>query len=116
MVSTRDRVPFQLTEEHDYLRVHVARNGPQTFDVVVIDEAAQALEASCWGAIMRGGKVVLAGDHLQLPPTVLSDVAAREGLSETLFQRAHGKWYRENVAVMLTTQYRMHEDIMRRVL
>ncbi|EEH53335.1 uncharacterized protein MICPUCDRAFT_29100 [Micromonas pusilla CCMP1545] len=87
-----------------------------TFDVVVIDEAAQALEASCWGAIMRGGKVVLAGDHLQLPPTVLSDVAAREGLSETLFQRAHAKWYRENVAVMLTTQYRMHEDIMRRVL
>jgi hypothetical protein len=56
------------------------------------------------------------GDHLQLPPTVLSDVAAREGLSETLFQRAHAKWYRENVAVMLTTQYRMHEDIMRRVL
>jgi superfamily I DNA and/or RNA helicase len=49
---------------------------------------------------------------LQLPPTVLSDVAAREGYSETLFQRAHAKWGRENVAVMLTTQYRMHEDIM----
>lgn len=85
----------------------------ETFDVVVIDEAAQALEAACWGAILRGRRAVLAGDHLQLPPTVTSDEAARAGLGTTLFQRAHAKWNDHGVAKMLTTQYRMHEDIMR---
>ena len=61
----------------------------------------------------KGRKAVLAGDHLQLPPTVMSDVAARDGLSETLFARVHAKWYEEGVARMLTVQYRMNEDIMR---
>lgn len=85
----------------------------ESFDVVVIDEAAQALEAACWGAALKGRKVVLAGDHLQLPPTVMSDAAARDGLGETMFARVHAKWHREGVARMLTVQYRMHEDIMR---
>ena len=61
----------------------------------------------------KGRKAVLAGDHLQLPPTVMSDVAARDGLSETLFARVHAKWHEEGVARMLTVQYRMNEDIMR---
>lgn len=84
----------------------------QSFDVVVIDEAAQALEAACWGAILKGRKVVLAGDHLQLPPTVMSDEAAKKGLSETLFARVHAKWHGIGVARMLTTQYRMNRNIM----
>lgn len=59
------------------------------FDVVVIDEAAQALEAACWAALLRGRRAVLAGDHKQLPPTVVSEPAAREGLARTLFERLH---------------------------
>ena len=54
------------------------RSAP-AFDVVVIDEAAQALEAWCWIAMCKAPKVILAGDHLQLPPTVTSDEAARAG-------------------------------------
>ena len=54
------------------------------FDVVVIDEAAQALEAWCWIAMCKAPKVILAGDHLQLPPTVTSDEAARAGESRSL--------------------------------
>jgi len=57
------------------------------FDVVVIDEAAQATEASCWIAARLGRRLLLAGDHLQLPPTVLSDEAAKQGLAVTLPQR-----------------------------
>lgn len=57
------------------------------FDVVVIDEAAQALEPACWAALLKGRRAVLAGDHLQLPPTVLSEEAARRGLARTLFER-----------------------------
>lgn len=83
----------------------------QDFDVVVIDEAAQALEAACWGAVLKGKKTVLAGDHLQLPPTVISDKAQAKGLSDTLFQRLHDM-YGDLVARMLTVQYRMHADIM----
>lgn len=58
-----------------------------SFDVVVIDEAAQALEAACWGALLKGRRAVLAGDHLQLPPTIISDTAAKRGLGRTLFER-----------------------------
>ena len=83
----------------------------QDFDVVVIDEAAQALEAACWGAVLKGKKTVLAGDHLQLPPTVLSDEAQAKGLSDTLFQRLHDA-YGNTISRMLTVQYRMHADIM----
>ena len=55
--------------------------------LVVIDEAGQCTEASMWQAVLRADRVVLAGDHFQLPPTVLSAVAAREGLRESLMQR-----------------------------
>ena len=57
------------------------------FDLVVIDEAAQALEASCWVALLKGKRAVLAGDHLQLPPVVKSEAAARRGFGVTLFER-----------------------------
>lgn len=81
------------------------------FDVVVIDEATQATEPSCLVPMIRGDRVVMAGDHLQLPPTILSREAEERGLSRTLFERladAHG----ERVLQMLEVQYRMHERIM----
>ncbi|KAL4440242.1 hypothetical protein ABPG75_003243 [Micractinium tetrahymenae] len=81
------------------------------FDVVVIDEAAQALEPACWAALLKGRKAVLAGDHLQLPPTVISKAAARAGLSRTLFERLQDLWG-EAASEMLTMQYRMNSAIM----
>ncbi|MGC4366565.1 AAA domain-containing protein [Hydrogenophaga sp. R2] len=80
------------------------------FETVFIDEAAQALEPGCWIAIARAQRVVLAGDHHQLPPTVKSEQAAREGLRETLFEKCIQR--QPATARMLTVQYRMHEQIM----
>jgi ATP-dependent RNA/DNA helicase IGHMBP2 len=80
------------------------------FETVFIDEAAQALEPGCWIAIAKGQRVVLAGDHHQLPPTVKSEKAAREGLRETLFEKCIKR--QPATARMLTVQYRMHEHIM----
>ena len=81
-----------------------------SFDTVFIDEAAQALEPGCWIPIAKGERVVLAGDHHQLPPTVKSEKAAREGLRETLFEKCIKR--QPDTARMLTVQYRMHEQIM----
>uniref|UniRef100_A0A7R9YTI7 AAA+ ATPase domain-containing protein n=1 Tax=Chlamydomonas euryale TaxID=1486919 RepID=A0A7R9YTI7_9CHLO len=81
------------------------------FDVVVIDEAAQALEAACWGALLKAPRCVLAGDHLQLPPTIISDIAARRGLARTLFERIQDL-YGAGVSQMLNVQYRMNKAIM----
>jgi predicted DNA helicase len=81
-----------------------------SFETVFIDEAAQALESGCWIPIAKGQRIVLAGDHHQLPPTVKSEQAAREGLRETLFEKCIQR--QPNTARMLTTQYRMHEQIM----
>ena len=101
----------------------------ERFDVVLIDEASQALEAQCWVPLLSAKKVVLAGDHLQLPPTIKSlnskaktkkrvgsqdDETAVSGitLETTLFDRLlslHG----QSIKRMLTTQYRMHDQIMR---
>ncbi|WP_300710431.1 IGHMBP2 family helicase, partial [Limnohabitans sp.] len=81
-----------------------------SFETVFIDEAAQALEPGCWIPIAKGQRIVLAGDHHQLPPTVKSEQAAREGLRETLFEKCIQR--QPNTARMLTTQYRMHEHIM----
>ncbi|KAH8737627.1 DNA helicase [Ilyonectria robusta] len=97
----------------------------EDFDVVIIDEASQALEAQCWVPLLSAKKVVCAGDHLQLPPTIKSanskvkltlkeDVKPIKGatLETTLFDRLlalHGP----SIKRMLTTQYRMHENIMR---
>jgi ATP-dependent RNA/DNA helicase IGHMBP2 len=84
----------------------------QRFDLAVIDEAAQAIEASCWIAIPRATRLVLAGDHLQLAPTIISDDAARQGLARTLFARLADGPHGAEVTRMLTVQYRMHEAIM----
>jgi len=114
---------------------HQLRNSK--FDVVIIDEASQALEAQCWIPLLSASKVVLAGDHLQLPPTVKStvqkskdskaqkngnndanlrpeekEIAKSISLERTMFDRLlslHGP----GIKKMLTTQYRMHEKIMR---
>jgi ATP-dependent RNA/DNA helicase IGHMBP2 len=80
------------------------------FETVFIDEAAQALEPGCWIPIAKGERVVLAGDHHQLPPTVKSEKASREGLRETLFEKCFKR--QPATARMLTVQYRMHEQIM----
>ncbi|WP_210488780.1 AAA domain-containing protein [Rufibacter aurantiacus] len=80
------------------------------YDTVFIDEAAQALEPACWIPITRANRVVLAGDHHQLPPTVKSIAAERGGLARTLFEKCIER--QPETAVMLTTQYRMHEHIM----
>jgi ATP-dependent RNA/DNA helicase IGHMBP2 len=76
-----------------------------------IDEAAQALEPSCWIPILRAERVILAGDHCQLPPTIKSIEAAREGLAQTLFEKCIQR--QPQTASMLQVQYRMNEDIMR---
>ncbi|GMF42080.1 unnamed protein product [Phytophthora fragariaefolia] len=82
-----------------------------TFDLVIIDEAAQALEASCWIPILKAKRCVLAGDHLQLPPTIKSKTAAAKGLEVTLFDRITRFSTTQSIVKMLNTQYRMHEDI-----
>ncbi|KAK9813817.1 hypothetical protein WJX73_000065 [Symbiochloris irregularis] len=84
---------------------------PLTFDLVVVDEAAQALEIATWAALLKAPRAVLAGDHLQLPPTIISDQAASQGLARTLFERVH-QLFGGAVASMLTVQYRMHASIM----
>ncbi|XP_060117179.1 DNA-binding protein SMUBP-2 isoform X3 [Heteronotia binoei] len=81
------------------------------FDLVVIDECAQALEASCWIPLLKARKCILAGDHKQLPPTVISYKAAAKGLSLSLMERLIQK-YGDRVVKMLTVQYRMHQAIM----
>ena len=80
------------------------------FETVFIDEAAQALEPGCWIPIAKGQRLVLAGDHHQLPPTVKSEKAAREGLRETLFEKCIQR--QPHTARMLKVQYRMHAHIM----
>lgn len=80
------------------------------FKTVFIDEAGQALEPACWIPILRSERVIFAGDHLQLPPTIKSTEAARAGLAETLFEKGIAKHSLQ--ATMLQVQYRMHEDIM----
>lgn len=80
------------------------------FSTLFIDEAAQALEPACWTAIMKADRVVLSGDHCQLPPTVKSIDAARRGLAETLMQ--HIVKSKKECVTLLDTQYRMNRDIM----
>lgn len=81
------------------------------FSTLFIDEAAQALEPACWIAIRKAGRVILAGDHQQLPPTVKCYEAEKQGLSHTLMEQIVAR--RPETVTMLTTQYRMNEEIMR---
>ena len=80
------------------------------FGTLFIDEAAQALEASCWIAIQKADRVILAGDHRQLPPTVKSPAALSGGLDKTLMQTICEN--KPRCVSMLTVQYRMADDIM----
>lgn len=79
------------------------------FNTVVIDEGSQALEPECWTAILRAKRVVIAGDHKQLPPTVKSAEAMQLGLSETILDRLA-----DNIeqSYLLNVQYRMHPSIL----
>jgi ATP-dependent RNA/DNA helicase IGHMBP2 len=85
--------------------------GNRRFDLAVIDEACQSTEPGCWIAINRANRVVLAGDHRQLPPTVLSPEAKRQGFAISLFERLAEL---NGVALVkrLDAQYRMHAAIM----
>jgi superfamily I DNA and/or RNA helicase len=81
------------------------------FKTVFIDEAGQALEPACWIPLLKSQRVIFAGDHCQLPPTIKSLEAAKQGLSKTLFEKGIKKL--PQLASMLQVQYRMHEMIMK---
>ncbi len=83
----------------------------QKFTTLFIDEAAQALEAACWIPMKRATRVILAGDHCQLPPTVKSVEAMKGGLAKTLMERIVEN--KPEVVTLLTMQYRMNEKIMK---
>ena len=85
--------------------------GDRKFDMVVIDEACQCTEPSVWQAILRADRIVLGGDHCQLPPTVLSDEAANSGMRQSLMQRLIAR-EGDSIFRRLTVQYRMHDTIM----
>lgn len=81
------------------------------FDLTVIDEACQCTEPSCWVPLQFANKLVLAGDHCQLPPTVISQEASRDGFSVSLLERLMHDCEKQ-ISTTLDTQYRMHEQIM----
>lgn len=83
----------------------------QKFSTLFIDEAAQALEPACWVAIRRAGRVVLAGDHQQLPPTIKCYEAMKQGLGKTLMERIVEN--QPSAVTLLGVQYRMNEAIMK---
>ena len=85
--------------------------GQRQYDLAVIDEAAQCTEPVCWLPLLRSQCLVLAGDHCQLPPTILSRDAADEGFGISLMERLVGR-YGPLVTRRLNVQYRMHEQIM----
>jgi predicted DNA helicase len=85
--------------------------GPRRFDVAVIDEACQSVEPGCWIPALRCDRLVLAGDHCQLSPTVVSPEAAAGGLGVSLFERLMDLCGSQ-IARRLTIQYRMHAAIM----
>lgn len=88
---------------------HYTIRGRQ-FHTVVIDEAGQALEPACWIPVLKAKKVVFAGDHCQLSPTIKSSAAAKGGLSTTLFEKCVNLY--PAAVVLLEEQYRMHQTIM----
>jgi predicted DNA helicase len=91
--------------------VDVSVLGNTRFDVVIVDEATQAVDPIALAALERGKIWILAGDPMQLSPTVIDQEAAREGLGVTCFERLAAHW-QEQVTRMLTVQYRMHEQLI----
>lgn len=84
----------------------------QHFDWCIIDEASQSTEAAAWAAIQFADHLVLAGDHFQLPPTVISVQTAKEGFNVSLLERLLSQFGKQ-ISRRLTIQYRMHHDIMK---
>jgi superfamily I DNA and/or RNA helicase len=105
VIDSADVVCTTTTIDDDLL-------GDRQFDLVVIDEACQCTLPSVWQAVLRADRLILAGDHCQLPPTVLSEEAARAGMRESLMQRLIAR-ESDEVFRRLTVQYRMHQSIMR---
>lgn len=85
--------------------------GSEQFDLIVVDEACQCTEPAIWQAALRGPKIVFAGDHCQLPPTIVSKDAAKEGFSVSMMERAINE-RGSDVFKRLTVQYRMNQQIM----
>lgn len=102
---------FSILEDEKADRKGRGTSTDPMFDLLVIDEACQSVEPGCWVPLKYAGRLVLAGDHCQLPPTILSVPAAREGYAVSLMQRLV-EHYGEQVTRLLTVQYRMHEQIM----
>ncbi|XP_048663567.1 DNA-binding protein SMUBP-2 [Marmota marmota marmota] len=117
-VAGSDQPPPHPVDQRSLSQPGASADGPlkllpeSHFDVVVIDECAQALEASCWIPLLKARKCILAGDHKQLPPTIVSHKAAQAGLSRSLMERLAEEQGASAVR-MLTVQYRMHQAIMR---
>ena len=105
VLDTADIILATATFDEDVI-------GRRHFDLAVVDEACQSTEPGCWIPLLRADRLVLAGDHCQLPPTVLSDEASREGFKISLLERLI-ELYGDSVHRQLQVQYRMHEDIMR---
>src|SRR5262249_53081042 len=85
--------------------------GQRQFDLAVIDEASQSTEPACWLPLLRCRRLALAGDHCQLPPTVISREAVEQGFGVSLMERLvalHG----QDITRRLDLQYRMHQEIM----
>lgn len=104
ILEKADIITATLVGSNHYLVRHLK------YDVAVIDEAGQSLEPACWIPILKAPKLILAGDHCQLPPTIKSQEAARAGLEESLLEKCV-KLHPEAVT-LLKEQYRMHEAIM----
>lgn len=105
ILDTADVLCATTTGLDDYLL------GQRRFDSVVIDEACQSTEPGCWIPLARGNRLILAGDHRQLPPTVISGEAQSQGFGVSLFERL-AELHGQRVLRQLEVQYRMHQDIM----
>lgn len=104
LLTKADVIAATLVGANHYTVRHLS------YHTVVIDEAGQALEPACWIPILKAKKVVLAGDHCQLPPTVKSSEAEKKGLSATLLEK--NVVLHPEAVVLLEEQYRMHATIM----
>lgn len=85
--------------------------GPRQFDLAVVDEACQSTEPACWIPLLRSQRLILAGDHCQLPPTVVSTEATKEGFGVSLQERLIKRYGEQVISRRLTVQYRMHAAI-----
>jgi ATP-dependent RNA/DNA helicase IGHMBP2 len=97
-------VTATLVASNNYAIKHLS------YDAVIIDEAGQALEPACWIPILKTQKLILAGDHCQLPPTIKSIEAAKAGLEKTLLEKCVEQY--PQCVSLLQEQYRMHQQIM----